>query len=102
MSRTAAGVAPWQRALERYLETLAIERGRSASTVEAYRRDIEQLAESLAAGGCGDPLEADQSALAEHLQSLRRRGMSPATQRRGLVSIRRFYRFLVAEGDRAD
>ncbi len=45
---------------------------------------------------------ADQAALAEHLQGLRRAGLAAATQRRALVSIRRFYRFLVGEGDRAD
>jgi integrase/recombinase XerD len=94
--------APWRRALDRYLETLAVERGRSRQTVEAYRRDLERLAASLAAAGRLDPLTADQAALSEHLQGLRRAGLSPATQRRALVAIRRFYGFLVAEGDRAD
>ncbi|HVR30194.1 MAG TPA: site-specific tyrosine recombinase XerD [Thermoanaerobaculia bacterium] len=98
---TDAGT-PWRRALDRYLETLAVERGRSPRTIEAYRRDLDRLARSLAAAGGGDPLSADQGALAEHLQTLRRSGLSAATQRRGLVAIRRFYRFLVAEGDRAD
>jgi integrase/recombinase XerD len=94
--------APWRRALDRYLEALLVERGRSRQTIDAYRRDLERLAASLAAAGRGDPLRADQAALVEHLQSLRRNGLSAATQRRGLVSIRRFYRFLVAEGDRPD
>jgi integrase/recombinase XerD len=98
----AGADTPWRRALERYLETLQIERGRSPKTIEAYRRDLERLAASLAAAGRGDPLAADQTALAEHLQDLRRGGLSAATQRRGLVSIRRFYKFLVGEGDRAD
>ena len=93
---------PWRRALDRYLETLAIERGRARQTVEAYRRDLERLAGSLQAAGHGDPLTADQAGLAAHLQELRRGGLSAATQRRALVSIRRFYRFLVAEGDRPD
>jgi len=99
---TTAATAPWRRALDRYLETLAIERGLSQRTVAAYRSDLERLARSLAAAGRADLLGADQQALAEHLQSLRRGGLSAATQRRGLVAIRRFYRFLVAEGDRAD
>jgi integrase/recombinase XerD len=94
--------APWRRALERFLETLAVERGRARHTVDAYRRDLERLATSLAADGRCDPLTADQAALAEHLQRLRRDGLAAATQRRALVTIRRFYRFLAAEGDRAD
>jgi integrase/recombinase XerD len=98
----AGAATPWRRALERYLETLAVERGRSPRTVEAYRRDLERLASSLRDAGHGDPLTADQAALADHLRNLRRSGLAAATQRRGLVSIRRFYRFLVAEGDRAD
>jgi integrase/recombinase XerD len=102
MSPRRPGDSPWQRALDRFLESLAIERGRSRHTVDAYRRDLERLAAFLAAHGGSGPLGADQRALAEHLQSLRRSGLSAATQRRGLVSIRRFYRFLVAEGDRPD
>jgi integrase/recombinase XerD len=97
-----SAAAPWRRALDRFLETLAIERGRARHTIDAYRRDLERLAGSLASAGRGDPLAADQAALAEHLQSLRRAGLAAATQRRALVTIRRFYRFLVAEGDRPD
>jgi integrase/recombinase XerD len=97
-----SAAAPWRRALDRFLESLAIERGRARHTIDAYRRDLERLAASLAAAGRGDPLGADQAALAEHLQSLRRAGLAPATQRRALVSMRRFYRFLIAEGDRSD
>ena len=47
-------------------------------------------------------MTADQAALAEHLQHLRRSGLAAATQRRALVSIRRFYNFLHGEKDRAD
>ncbi len=101
LSPTSRG-EPWRRALDRFLESLAIERGRARHTVDAYRRDLERFAASLAAAGRADPLGADQAALAEHLQGLRRAGLAAATQRRALVSIRRFYRFLLSEGDRAD
>ena len=94
--------APGSRALERFLETLAIERGRARHTVDAYRRDLGRLADWLAKEDRGDLLTADQSALAEHLQHLRRANLAAATQRRALVSIRRFYRFLHGENDRPD
>ena len=91
----------WERALDRYLEGLAIERGLSPNTVAAYRRDLERLARQLAEAGV-EPLAARQADLAGHVRALRRQGLSPRTAGRALVSIRRFYAFLVAEGERGD
>ena len=50
----AGAAAPGSRALERFLETLAIERGRARHTIDAYRRDLERLAEWLATAERGE------------------------------------------------
>ncbi|MEE2777683.1 MAG: site-specific tyrosine recombinase XerD [Acidobacteriota bacterium] len=91
----------WRRALDRYLESLAVERGLSPNTVSAYRRDLSRLGDALSAAG-HDPLSAGQPELAAHLRALRLGGLSPRSVSRALVAIRRFYQFLVAEGERAD
>ncbi len=92
---------PWRRALERYLDSLTLERGLSPRTVDAYRRDLERLGRDLAARG-GDPLRAGASELAAYLGGLRRGGLAPRSVARHLVALRGFFRHLVELGERAD
>ena len=42
---------PWKRTLRVYLESLAVERGLSQNTVDAYRNDLTRLGEALALKG---------------------------------------------------
>jgi integrase/recombinase XerD len=91
--------------LKRYLEGLAVERGLSQNSVDAYRRDLERLARALdrprvEAGP--DLLTADAAALAGHLRELRRQGLNPRSVSRALSAIRGFYLHLVENGERAD
>ncbi len=94
-------VSPSDRALDRYLDGLLVERGLSPHTVDAYRRDLRRLAGDLDSRG-SDLLDATVQELSRHLRRLRRRGLSPRSISRALVSMRRFYAFLVNEGDRDD
>ena len=86
------------RALERYLEMLAVERGLSPNTIDSYRGDLERLGVFLRELG-SSLLDADQQQLAAHLRELRRRGLRPRTISRSLVSMRRFYSFLADGGE---
>ena len=90
-----------ERTLDRYLDGLLVERGLSQHTVDAYRRDLRRLAGNLENAG-GDLLTASVDQLGQHLRRLRRDGLSPRSVSRALVSMRRFYAFLVNEGDRDD
>jgi integrase/recombinase XerD len=92
----------WRRILDRYLESLEVERGLARNTVEAYRRDLTRLADWLENRAEADPLRADQEALAAHLRQLRRKGLSPRSISRALVAIRGFYAHLVAFEERPD
>jgi integrase/recombinase XerD len=95
-------VPAWKRALDRYLDELAVERGLSQNTVDAYRNDLTRLGEALAKQGDRDLLTADAATLAAHQRELRRKGMAPRSINRALSSIRGFYESLVASGERAD
>jgi integrase/recombinase XerD len=90
-----------QKALQRYLEALEVERGLAVNTVDAYRRDLVRLAEALAETKVELPA-ARQSDLAAHLRRLRREGLAPRSVSRALVSARRFFAFLETEGTRQD
>ncbi len=85
--------------LERYLESLALERGLAELTVEAYGRDLERLRRDLAERGSG-LADADAEALSAHLRCLRKRGLSARSIDRARVAIRGFYAHLVESGDR--
>jgi integrase/recombinase XerD len=80
---------------------LMAERGAAAHTIEAYTRDLSEFLAYLAAKG-----KKAKSATAEHLRGflagLARKGLAPTSRARKLSAIRQFFRFLLAEGLRAD
>ncbi len=89
------------RQVESFLEMMAAERGAARNTLDSYRRDLADLAAFLAARGA-DIAAADSAALRAYLKRLADAGFAAGTAARRLSSLRQFYRFLVAEGLRAD
>ena len=89
------------RLIELFLDMLAAERGAAANTLEAYRRDLDDLAEFLADAGNGIK-QAQSDDLRAYLAALARRGFAPASAARRLSALRQLYRFLYAEGHRGD
>jgi integrase/recombinase XerD len=84
-----------------FLDMQAVERGASANTLEAYRRDLEDFATFLAARGAG-PADAGTADIRAFLADLSDRGFAATTVARRLSAVRQFYRFLFAEGHRVD
>jgi integrase/recombinase XerD len=84
-----------------YLDMLAAERGAGANTLAAYRRDLEDF--SAYAKDAGRSIaKASTEDLRNYLSELSRRGMRVTTVARRLSAMRQLYRFLYAEGHRAD
>jgi integrase/recombinase XerD len=88
--------------LDRYLESLAVERGLSRNTVDGYRNDLSRLGEALARKGGRDLLAALPADLSAHMRDLQRQGLSPRSSARALSAIRGFYEHLVTAGERKD
>ena len=84
--------------IDRFLEMQAGERGGTGNTLDAYRRDLLDLAGCL--DGPLDTVEAPD--LRGYLGMLAAEGMSPRTAARRLSTLRQFYRFLFSEGLRGD
>jgi len=80
---------------------LAAERGASANTIDAYRRDLEDVAAFAAARG-REVEDADAEMVRGYLAKLAAAGMAPRTAARRLSALRQFFRFLYAEGVRGD
>ena len=81
---------------EELLSWLAVEKGRSANTLAAYRRDLAAYEAWLAANH--GAAEADEATVAEYVAHLRQSGLAPASVARALVAVRSLYRFLAQEG----
>lgn len=82
--------------VERFLSVLAA--ARAPKTVEAYRRDLHDVARFLAAS----PARATTEDLERYVAHLRAGALAPATIARRLAALRTFYRHLVLLGARAD
>jgi integrase/recombinase XerD len=84
-----------------FLDMLAAERGAAAHTIDAYARDLSEFLAFLAAKG-----RSATDCAADHLRAflagLARKGIAPTSRGRKLSAIRQFFRFLLAEGMRAD
>jgi integrase/recombinase XerD len=87
--------------LREFLAYANVEKGLSANTIAAYRRDLTRLARFLA-GRKLDLLSADGSHLRDFLNSLYRDGLSARSVGRYLSSVRGLYRYLLDEGRLAE
>jgi integrase/recombinase XerD len=87
--------------IELFLDMLAAERGASENTLAAYRRDLGDFSAYL--GGQGRRLaDAGTAEVRDYLGALGKRGFAASSLARRLSAIRQLYRFLYAEGRRAD
>lgn len=86
---------------EDFLSWMATERGRSANTLAAYRRDL--LGYTIWLDGHGLTLRTvDRPALDRFVQSRRGEGSAASSVARQLAAIRMLHRFLAEEGVRDD
>jgi site-specific recombinase XerD len=93
------GLAPAARhALEAFVAHLRDERGLSANTVAAYRRDMTQFLQFAGRGGVTDPAQADPLLLRRFLALQRTRGLAPASIARKAAALRSGFRFMARRG----
>jgi integrase/recombinase XerC len=101
------------RVIERFIESLRVEKAYSAHTCRAYRTDLEMFARIVCASRTGDapgaegvpaqfdPQQVDPLAVRGYLAALYRKN-SKATIARKLSAVRSFFRFLQRQGVVAD
>jgi integrase/recombinase XerD len=86
---------------EAFLEMMAVERAAAKNTLTAYGRDLADAAGFLAERR-RDLASASAEDVESYFNALGARGLSPATAARRRAAVRQFYRFVLAEGWRAD
>ncbi len=93
--------APERRLAALFLDMVAAERVGAANTLEAYSRDLDDLAGYLATRNRSIS-SATTVDLRSYLAALADRGFAASSVARRLSAIRQLYRFLLAEGHRPD
>lgn len=96
-----ASASQLQAYLSRYLRHVTVERGLSANTVSAYRRDLEAYLAQLEQSAITVPESVTAIDVTAFLHGLRDRGegsLATSSAARMLSSVKGFHRFLLDEG----
>ena len=102
MSRpTGVAAAPLPGAAEEFLVWMAVEKGRAANTLEAYRRDLRRYVAWLqapeTATGTTTVTAATEADVTAYVASLRASGLAPASVARAVVVVRALHRYMATE-----
>ncbi len=84
--------------LERFQDYLDLESGASANTRIAYARDVARFASFALTLGARDPSGVDARGLRSFMYHMKDLGLAPASIRRGVSTLRTYYKFLLSEG----
>ncbi len=88
---------PLSRGAEEYLSWLAVERGRAANTLAAYRRDLASYEEFLELRRLNLE-QVNESVVEDYVGFLRASGRKPTSVARAVVAVRGLHRFCLDEG----
>jgi len=89
--------------MRRYLDHLTVERGLAHHTIEAYRRDLQRYASTLAAAGKPQIANVTTTDVADYLAVLREGDenhppLAASSAGRAVVAVRGLHAFAVAQG----
>lgn len=88
--------------IDRFLEMILTERAASINTIESYRSDLEQFIASVPRISHDILINATKDDLRKYLAILEKSNFAASTASRKLSCLRQFYKFLFAEGIKAD
>ncbi len=89
-------MTPLENCAESFAADLALARGLSPKTVEAYGRDVRAFLEFLAARGKTAPEALVRADVADHVGAMRAKGRKASTRARAFVAVREFLAYLAS------
>ena len=98
LDETDAAARPFLSCIREYAAYLAVERGASRLTLDAYERDLRDYAAFLERRGVGSPADATRDDIAAYEADLQRRGYAASSIERHVSALKGLHRFLVREG----
>ena len=84
--------------IDEFLNFMAVEKGSSLNTLEAYSRDLRRFAVYLRQEEIVMPGDVDPEHLVAFLGTLKKEGLSATSINRNLAAIRGLYRYLLRSG----
>jgi integrase/recombinase XerD len=84
--------------VDEFLSHMAVERGASRHTVDAYRRDLGEYLAHLSSRGVDDVDAVTRDDFGAFAERLRDRGLAPSSVERKMAAVKSLHRFLVREG----
>lgn len=88
-----------QAAIDAFLDWCRVEKGLADNSIEAYHRDLSDLARFLAQRGIVDVARVTRTDLGDWMLALADRGLSSRSILRRRAAMRGLFRFLTAEGE---
>ena len=82
--------------VKQFLQMMAVERNAARPTLEAYGRDLDDLADTLGVSPTGLPALSETD-VARYFAELDARGLKSSSMQRKRSAVRQFYRFCVQE-----
>lgn len=88
---------PMEQVLQLYLHYIRVEKGLTPHSIDSYQRDIHKFFRFLQGQQISDLKEVTPTTLLDYLLHVTEEGIKPRSQARFLISLRGFFKFLVAE-----
>ena len=88
---------PMDSLAERYTDFLIIEKGLSSNSIESYSSDLAEYIDFLEKNQIFDLNQVDTTSILAWLIHLSNKGLSAKSRARHLITIRGFYKYLIAE-----
>lgn len=97
-SDAKASIGAFQEPFDEYLMYLSVERGLSAASVEAYRRDLRDYLAFLNAAGVDSLDGIERVSITAYIEDLWAREYAASSIERHVAALKGFHRFCVREG----
>ncbi|MGZ3608019.1 MAG: site-specific tyrosine recombinase XerD [Syntrophales bacterium] len=83
--------------IDEYLNFLAVEKGVSRLTIEAYSHDLNRFVSLLQSRGIQNAVEVTPDEIISYLEKVKKDGLNVRSVNRGLAAVRGFFKFLLRE-----
>ncbi len=84
--------------VKKYLDHLIVEKRLAPNSIDSYSKDLDEYLSFLKKNHISDITGPDTACILSWLINLKKKGLSPKSRARHLITIRGFYKFIVKEG----
>jgi len=83
--------------IDEYLNFLAVEKGVSRLTIEAYSHDLNRFVSLVQGHGIQNAVDVTPDEIISYLEQVKKNGLNVSSVNRGLAAVRGFFKYLLRE-----